>query len=119
MKALQALSEVLAIPNPSAIERDAAIQRFEFSCETAWKAAKQVLFDREGIDEGSPKGVIRSCRSVGILDADEAQLALQMIDDRNLTVHTYNEPLAQQIYNRLFAYRDLLIKWTERLKENR
>jgi Nucleotidyltransferase substrate binding protein like len=44
-KAFDSFQEVLEIPSPTAIERDAAIQRFEFTFEAVWKAAKQFLFD--------------------------------------------------------------------------
>ena len=36
-----------------------------------------------------------------MLDDGETERALAMVDDRNLTVHTYNEELAQAIYARL------------------
>jgi hypothetical protein len=65
-KAMLAFQEVMQIEKTTTIERDAAIHRFEFTFEAVWKAAKEVLFEREGIDVGSPKGVIRSCREVGI-----------------------------------------------------
>jgi len=56
----RAFNEVMEIREPSSIERDAAIQRFEFTFEAVWKAVKSVLFEREGIDVGSPKAVIRA-----------------------------------------------------------
>ena len=115
LKALNAFNEVLLITNPTNIERDAAIQRFEFSFEACWKAVKQFLYTIEGIDVGSPKGVIRSCREIGILSDDETVLALKMVDDRNLTVHTYNEEIARQIYHHLHQYYQLLVDWLQRI----
>lgn len=115
-KALTAFSVVMAIEHPSAIERDAAIQRFEFTFETTWKAAKQMLFDIDGIDVASPKGVIRSCREVGLFDDEETIQALRMVDDRNLTVHTYDEALAMEIYERLKHHLGLLRAWLERIE---
>lgn len=117
-KAMLAFQEVMRIKTPTTIERDAAIQRFEFTFEAVWKAAKEVLFEREGIDAGSPKGVIRSCREVGILTDQQAVTALEMVDDRNLTVHTYNERLAVEIYSRLGTYQDILRCWLEGLNPN-
>jgi uncharacterized protein YutE (UPF0331/DUF86 family) len=76
----------------------------------------EVLFEHEGIDVGSPKGVIRSCREVGIFTQDQTITALEMVDDRNLTVHTYNERLAVEIYNKLRAYEGILKVWLEGLK---
>lgn len=64
-EALKAFREVMSIEDPSDIERDAAIQRFEFTFEALWKAAREMLYVVEGIDQGSPKGVVRACREVG------------------------------------------------------
>ena len=115
-QALQTLEEVIHIPNPTLIERDATIQRFEYSFEVVWKAAKQYLRDREGIDVASPKGVIRKCREVGVLNEAEAIHALEMADDRHLTSHTYNDRLAQEIYLRIKRYFPLLNQWLERME---
>lgn len=108
---------MLPIENPTSIERDTAIQRFEFTFETTWKAAKQMLFDIDGMDVGSPKGVIRACHEVGLLNGAEATDALQMVDDRNLTIHTYNDALAIGIYERLKAHVASLKLWLDRIKE--
>ncbi len=115
---MSAFEEVMGIENPSLIERDAAIQRFEFTFEAVWKAAKEVLFEREGIDSGSPKSVIRSCRETAILDAEQTVSALQMADDRNLSVHTYNEKLAVEIYSRLHSYQSVFSAWLNGLENN-
>lgn len=116
-KALIAFREVMAIEYPTAIERDAAIQRFEFTFEAIWKTAREMLYVVEGIDIGSPKGVIRACREVNIFSDAETVAALKMVDDRNLTIHTYNESLAKQIYSRLSGYLVLMEKWFLLIKE--
>lgn len=68
------------------------------------------------LDIGSPKGVVRSFREVGVFSEDETILALQMTDDRNLTIHTYNEELEIEIHGRLPDYYNLLSDWIDRLK---
>lgn len=110
-RAVLRLREAVQLPNPSDIERDAIIQRFEFTFEAVWKAAQAYLRTIEGIDVASPKSVIRACREVGLFDESETMLALKMADDRNLTVHTYNEPLAMAIYERIKNYYPLLAGW--------
>jgi nucleotidyltransferase substrate binding protein (TIGR01987 family) len=112
-KALIAFHEVLQLENPSSIVRDAAIQRFEFSYEACWKTGKQYLYDVEGLDIGSPKGVIRSFREVGIFSDNETIHALKMVDDRNLTVHTYNEELSVEIFKKLPLYYQILQQWMD------
>jgi len=116
-KALQRFKEIMVVKEPNSIERDAAIQRFEFTFEAIWKTAKNFLYDFEGLDVGSPKGVIRACREVGVFNDEQAILALEMVNDRNLTVHTYNEELAIDIYSRLKDYVILLENWLDQLRK--
>ncbi len=99
-QALARLREVLAEP-PSTIARDAAIKRFEFTFELAWKATQRVLRD-EGIVCRSPKGCFQEAFSLGLIE--DNPLWVTMIEDRNLTVHTYQERTAQRIYERLPDY---------------
>ncbi|GGB36091.1 DUF86 domain-containing protein [Virgibacillus dakarensis] len=114
-RALKVFDELVNIKEPTSIERDAAIQRFEFSFEACWKAGKQYLYDVEGLDIGSPKGVIRSFREVGVFTEEETVSGLRMVDHRNLTVYTYNEDLAIEIFGVLPQYYPLLCDWMERI----
>lgn len=107
-RALSTLHEVVGHDDVSPLVRDAAIQRFEYSFEAMWKAMQRYLDVQEGIQVGSPKSVIRAALQVGLMDESESRLALRMADDRNLTVHTYNETLAGQIYARLSDYWQLM-----------
>lgn len=109
-RALKTLQELLDKGSPSIVERDAAIQRFEYTFEAVWKAGKLFLREVEGLEIGSPKGVIRSFLQVGLLTEEQTALGLSMVDDRNLTSHTYNESLADQIYSQLNTYSDLMAK---------
>ena len=95
----KALTTLCLLPSTAEVDdivRDAAIQRFEYTFEALWKAAHSYLQVREGLESGSPKSVIRNCLQVAVLTDTQARLALAMVDDRNLTVHTYNEELARQ-----------------------
>ena len=40
-----------------------------------------------------------------------------MVDDRNITVHTYNERSAEKLFGRLDRYVELMRKVVNRLKE--
>ena len=40
-----------------------------------------------------------------------------MIDDRNLTVHTYNEAIAEDIYSNLSAYAELFSTWLAAMEQ--
>ena len=117
-RAIERLRQISELPKIGEIERDALIQRFEFTFEAVWKAAQFHLLQVEGLDVASPKAVIRACREVGLLDEQEAMQALQMADDRNMTVHTYNEELAVQILERIMKYQVLLDKWLTAMKND-
>jgi len=110
-RALASLEELVALPQPSRVERDAAIQRFEYSFEACWRAAQRYLLVVEGLTVGSPKACVRASREVGLLSDEQAVLGLEMVDDRNLTVHTYNEAVAERIYRNLGRYTGLLAHW--------
>ncbi|MCP3028691.1 nucleotidyltransferase substrate binding protein [Halobacillus sp. A5] len=112
---MASFEKLTTLKKPNDVERDAAIQRFEFSFEASWKAAKQYLYDVEGVVAGSPKSVIRSCREVHLLEDEEAVLALEMVNERNLIIHTYNEEVAIKIHKNLARYNSLLYQWVERM----
>ena len=48
---------------------------------------------------------------MNVLSEEEARLGIAMADDRNLTVHTYNEELGEEIYSRLANYAALMKVW--------
>jgi nucleotidyltransferase substrate binding protein (TIGR01987 family) len=93
------------------IERDAAIMRFAYTFEAVWKAAQLYLYEREGIEVGSPKQSIRASRRVGLLTDEQAESALRMTDDRNLVVHIYREAVARDLEGRLPLHATTLAAW--------
>ena len=97
--------------------RDSAIQRFEFTVEIFWKTIKSFLKEREGIDCRTPKSCIREFFSAGFLDEEHTILLLKMIDDRNLTSHTYKEEIAERIFSKLESYINVLEQIILKLKK--
>lgn len=116
-KALNKLHEIAMKNEINEIERDALIQRFEFTFEIMWKCGKDYLRVVEGIEVASPKGVIRHFREIGIFDNMQTEQALQMADDRNLTTHTYDEAFALVIAKRVIEYEVLLWDWYRKMIE--
>lgn len=88
----------------SMIVRDATIQRFEYTVEAFWKMLKVYLLEVEGIDAASPKSVMREARNAKLLSDGDVALSLQMIDDRNISTHLYNEAMAEQVYKNIVQY---------------
>ena len=72
-RALLSFKQLAFIPSPSMIERDAAIQRFEYTTEACWKAAQATLFEHFGVEAASPKAVIRAAAQNGLLSELDAR----------------------------------------------
>lgn len=93
-RALTRLHEVLAQPENDFI-RDATIQRFEFTFEAAWKAMYRWLRARGvDVDEDAYSSIPEAFKRR--LITDEKRWG-EMRKYRNLTSHTYNEPLAVEV----------------------
>lgn len=106
-RALRRLQEAMALP-PDPIVQDAAIQRFEFTFETAWKAVQEDAL-LEGVDCASPRDCLRVAFRLGVLGEDEPRW-MNMVEDRNRTSHTYDEGIAAEIYDSLSGYVNLFSK---------
>ncbi|MGH7539451.1 MAG: HI0074 family nucleotidyltransferase substrate-binding subunit [Gemmatimonadota bacterium] len=103
-RALDRLRDVLR-EDETAITRDAAIQRFEFCFELGWKTIQEAA-RVQGVDCASPRACGRVGFRLGWIHDEAGWLA--MLEDRNLTAHTYNEELAREVYGRLPAHLALL-----------
>lgn len=116
LNALEKLKESLEVEPAPSIVRDGAIQRFEFTYELGWKLMKAYL-EYQGITEGStPREVYRESFRAGIIFNGEAWL--DMMTDRNLTSHTYDEKMADEIYSKIKnKHYDVLLEFSERMKK--
>ncbi|MHB1127095.1 MAG: HI0074 family nucleotidyltransferase substrate-binding subunit [Bacillota bacterium] len=79
--------------------RDGVIQRFEYTYELAWKAAKEYLEDVGIVEKNSPKAVIQEAYAQKLI-LNEKNWSL-MIKDRNMTAHIYKEEMAKEISERI------------------
>jgi nucleotidyltransferase substrate binding protein (TIGR01987 family) len=86
------------------ILRDAMIQRFEYSTEAFWKFLKAYLLTEHNLSANSPRDVIRTGLKAKLFSEEISKELLQMLDDRNLTSHTYVEELAESIARRIPDY---------------
>ena len=106
-RALSSLEELVSkySENQSdVILRDALIQRFEYSTEAFWKYLKAYLQTEHNLSANSPREVIRTGLFAKLYSEEISQELLQMLDDRNLTSHTYVEELAESIAHRILDY---------------
>lgn len=93
-KAVARLEEACAQPESSFL-RDSVIQRFEFSWKLAWKMLKLRLAVL-GVEALNPRDVIRQSLQSGLIQDGNAWTAAQ--HHRNMTSHTYDEPLSVVVY---------------------
>ena len=113
-KSLKRFEEVIGQPKTT-ITRDAAIQRFEFTSELAWKSLQKFLREQKIICR-SPKECLAEAFKFGLIADDE--LWLKVLEDRNLTVHTYNEEVADEVYERLPNYLPLFEELNNKLNKS-
>lgn len=113
-KAYTMLLTALEIPNPSVVERAGIIQFYEVAFELAWKTLKDYL-QQEGFDVNSPRQAIKQAFQSNVIT--DGHLWIAALEDRNLTVHTYDESKAVQIENSIRTiYTPLLMAMTKYFK---
>ena len=105
-KAFSQLKEAveLARQRPlSKLEEQGLIQSFEYTHELAWNTLKDFFEGRGARNLYGSKDVTREAFKRGLIENGEAWM--DMIENRNLTSHTYDEAVASQIiYAILNAY---------------
>jgi nucleotidyltransferase substrate binding protein (TIGR01987 family) len=82
----------------SELEIDGAIQRFEFTFELFWKYF-QVYLEHQGISANSPRSVFKELYKIELIK--DEKLWLGILEDRNLSTHTYSESASREIYMRV------------------
>jgi len=98
---------------------DLVVKRFEFTYEMSWKAIKRYL-NFVGIDCPSPRGCFKEAYVQKVV-LDES-IWIDMIEQRNLTSHVYDESEVSEILGKIEKYRlafqDLLTVLEERLQQD-
>lgn len=96
--------------------RDGVIQRFEFCTELAWKTIREYLIDQGYNDINSPKNVLKTAFSDGLINNEQGWL--EILDSRNMTSHVYDESTAENIFNSIRnVYIGLFNQLIEKLKD--
>ena len=97
-RAITRLEQALALPKDD-IVWDSAIPRFEICFELCWKFLKAYLEKEHNVVCTSPRSCFRAAFKNGVIADDPFWIEMTAL--RNYTVHTYNEDLADYVYNRL------------------
>lgn len=96
--------------------RDSIIQRFEFVTELSWKLMKKYLDENLVLEVYSPRSVIKESYKQDLIENGE--LWLDILEDRNLTSHTYDENTANRIKDNIVnKYVLEFEKFIKRIKE--
>lgn len=87
-----------------AIYRTGVLGQFNLTFELAWKTLQAVLRMHSvmGAETGSPREILKLGFKVGFIDIKDEQAWLDMLKDRNQSVHIYNESDADDIVSRIF-----------------
>lgn len=93
-KAFQYLKDTLKIEEPSDAERAGIIQFYEVAFELAWKTLKDFL-TAEGFSVKSPRDSLKTAFQNGYIN--NGGLWINALDSRNLSAHTYDESIAQEL----------------------
>lgn len=115
--ALKRLKEAIDLykKEENAVLLDGTIQRFEFTVELGWKLLKEYLEYEKFGEFNSPRATVKEAYRVGLIENGE--LWLDMLDDRNLTSHTYDEIVAKEIYrNILNSHYNVLARLEQKMK---
>ncbi len=119
-KSMRYLEDAFQIPDPDIVQKAGIIQFFEMSFELAWNMVKDYLEEQGFVEIKSPRGALKKAFEIGILENGHDWMDLLL--DRNLTAHTYDEQKAtdmeQLIHNKYFPLlKALLISFKDKLSE--
>lgn len=94
-KALSLLENALNIEQPDIVQKAGIIQFFEMCCELSWKVLKDYLEEQGFNDVNTPRNAIKKAFEIGIIENGHDWMDLLV--DRNLSVHTYDEEKATNL----------------------
>lgn len=83
---------------PTEINKDGTIQRFEFTYELSWHLLQKCL-NFQGREAASPRQVFRIAGETGLI-TDVAQW-ISFLEARNLTTHSYDREVADEVYGQI------------------
>lgn len=103
------LEEVVA-REPTVDNKELTIHRFEMCFELSWKLMHKICRFKGREVENSPRDSIRVAAQLNLID--DPSVWIDYVEHRNRTTHTYNEEVADKVYEAArefpFLVRDLL-----------
>lgn len=94
-KSLHLLEGALDIETPDIYQKAGLIQFFETTFELSWKLMKDYLEAEGFMDVKSPRAVIKKAFETELIE--NGHIWMELLQDRNLTAHTYDEEKANLV----------------------
>ncbi|MFN7258289.1 MAG: nucleotidyltransferase substrate binding protein [Cyclobacteriaceae bacterium] len=117
-KALAQLKRFFAKKELNELEEQGLIKAFEYTYELAWNTIKDFYEDQGETGIQGSKDAVRLAFKRGLIGEGESWM--EMIENRKLTVHTYNVATATEVVNLIKKkYFDLFINLQDSLDEIR
>ena len=113
-KSYKLLSKYIDQPIDTELERAGIIQLFEVAFELSWKLMKDYL-EAQMLSVKSPRETIKQAYQIGLID--DGHIWIDALSDRNLTVHTYDEKLAEKMVKDIVQIYFPKLKLYEKLVE--
>jgi len=98
-KALVILRDFTRVEKLNIREKQGLIKSFEYTYELGWNVMKDFLLEKGNNEIFGSKDAIRLAFKMGIIDNGEAWM--NMVNDRNRTVHTYDNENATIVVNNI------------------
>jgi nucleotidyltransferase substrate binding protein (TIGR01987 family) len=99
-KALLKLREFTTTPIVDDRDRAGIVQALEFTFEQCWKAFQQIAM-AQGIAAASPRQSLEAAVRLSLIRREDEKAWLDMLHDRNMTSHLYQEAMAVEIAQRV------------------
>ncbi len=103
-KALGHLEKALQLENPDLLQKAGIIQFFEICFELSWNLTKDYLENQGFNDVKSPRSAFKKAFEIGLIK--DGHQWMELLQDRNLSAHTYDEQkatdLEQLIHHKYF-----------------
>lgn len=116
-KALSQLEKFIAqYHNLNELEKQGLIQSFEYTYELAWKTIKDFYENQGEINIQGSKDAFRIAFNRHLINNGEQWM--QMMEDRNLTTHSYDETISNNIIQNIYQNYIHLFRYLKNALEN-
>lgn len=114
VKAISTLSEALAM-EPTPINKDGTIQRFEYAIELCWKTMQSAARSSGILDVNSPRESFRAAGQLNLIE--NIEIWFDFLDARNQASHLYDQAIADSVYETVKQFLPEAEKLLQKLKE--